>query len=200
MLTPNFEMRTKRLIIRPYQLSDYQEWKDTYLNLPAPVNQWCSKAKSKEQLTKKHFKEILSSQKKNRNEDRYYDFTVFDKKTGSIIGHTSLMDISRAVFQNAFLGYTVHSPYWRKGYGKEMVEATILIAFKTLKLHRLEAGIDPANKRSIALAKSLGMRREGVSKKRLYLGGKWCDMVIYALTAEDRGFHQHTGDMVKNRR
>lgn len=200
MITSNFEIKTKRLIIRPYRAEDYEIWKETYLNLPPQKNKWASKAKSQEQTTKANFKAILSAQKKNRSNDCFYDFSAFDKKTGALIGHSSLMDISRAVFQNAYLGYVVHSPFWGKGYGKEMVEATMLLAFKFLKLHRLEAGIDPANKRSIALAKSLGMRREGLSKMRLFLDGKWCDMVIYAATAEDRGLHHHKGEMVKNRR
>lgn len=39
------------------------------------------------------------------------------------------------------------------------------IGFKDIKLHRIEAGIEPGNKRSIALAKSLKMRREGLKKR-----------------------------------
>ncbi len=29
MIESNFEIKTKRLIIRPYRASDYQVWKDT---------------------------------------------------------------------------------------------------------------------------------------------------------------------------
>ena len=162
MIESNFELKTKRLIIRPYRASDYQVWKDTYLNLPPQKNQWDSSARTKEQTTKSKFKAILANQAKNRKKDHFYDFTAFKKTTGEIVGHVSLMDLSRGVFQNAFLGYSVFSPHWGKGYGKEMVNAIITLAFKTLNLHRLEAGIAPANKRSIALAKSLGDRKSVV--------------------------------------
>lgn len=110
------------------------------------------------------------------------------------------MDISRAVFQNAYLGYGVLSTKWGKGYGKEMVKAIMEIAFKTLKIHRVEAGIEPANKRSIALAKSLKMRREGLSKRRLFLNNEWLDMVIYAMTSEEMGIKGLSGSLMQNRR
>lgn len=61
------------------------------------------------------------------------------------------------------------------------------VAFNTLELHRVEAGIEPHNKRSIALVKSLNMRREGLSKRRLFYQDAWVDMVIYAITVEDLG-------------
>jgi ribosomal-protein-alanine N-acetyltransferase len=89
----------------------------------------------------------MSTHRKNRKADTFYDLIAFDKKSGKIVGFCSLMDISRAVFQNAYLGYGVLSPYWGRGFGKEMVRAVIEIAFKNLGVHRVEAGIDPANKR-----------------------------------------------------
>ena len=200
MLDINFEKKTKRLILRPYRESDYEVWKETFSNLPKPKNRWDKGPRDKKDLTKAKFKKVLSTQKKNRDSDVFYDFIAFDKKTGEIVGFASLMDISRAVFQNAYLGYGVLSTKWGKGYGKEMVKATMEIAFKTLKIHRVEAGIEPANKRSIALAKSLKMRREGLSKRRLFLNNEWLDMIIYAMTSEEMGVKGLSGCLMQNRR
>ena len=105
------------------------------------------------------------------------------------------MDISRDIFQNAYLGYGVFSPFWRQGYGKEGSAAILEVAFTTLRLHRVEAGVEPDNKRSIALAKSLNMRREGTSKRRLFVGGRWADISIYAITAEELGFEARGGNL-----
>lgn len=180
-----FEKKTKRLVIRPYSSSDYDVWRDAYLSLKKPKNKWDNKLLDKNDLTKSKFKKMLQLHAIRRKKDTFYDFVAFDKNSGQLIGFSSLMDISRGIFQNAYLGYGIFNQYWGNGFGKEMVKATTEIAFKDLQIHRLEAGIEPKNKRSISLAKAIGMRREGLSKRRLYLNGKWTDLVLYAMTAEE---------------
>ena len=129
---------------------------------------------------------VLKTQKKNRDDDYFFDFGIF-LKDGTLVGGVSIMDISRQIFQNAYLGYRIFNNQWGKGYGKEAVKLAIDIAFRDLNLHRLEAEIEPTNKRSIALAKSIGMEREGYSRKRLYLRDQWLDMVLYVARSEDFG-------------
>lgn len=196
----NFQKKTKRLVLRPYKISDYNLWRETFLNLGKPKNRWDKGARAKEVLTMAKFRKILTTQKKNRDKDYFYDLIAFDKKTGAIVGFASLMEVSRGVFQNAYLGYGVLSTHWGEGYGKEMVQEILKIGFKDLKIHRIEAGIEPKNKRSLALAKSVGLRREGLSKRRLFLNSEWLDMNIYAMTADELGFKGHTGKPIQNRR
>lgn len=200
MLDEKFEKETKRLIIRFYNEDDYEIWRETFSSLPKTKNRWDKGPRDLKELSKAKFSKVLSTHRKNRKTDTFYDLIAFDKKSGEIIGFCSLMDISRAVFQNAYLGYSILSPYWGKGFGKEMVKAVIEVAFKNLGIHRVEAGIEPANRRSIALAKAIGMRREGLSKRRLFLGGKWLDMMIYAMTAEEMGVSGLIGTLMQNRR
>ncbi len=58
-------------------------------------------------------------------------------------------------------------------------------AFFTLKLHRLEANIQPGNKASKNLVKRLGFRLEGFSPRFLEVGNKWRDHERWAITAEE---------------
>jgi ribosomal-protein-alanine N-acetyltransferase len=58
-------------------------------------------------------------------------------------------------------------------------------AFDTMKLHRLEANIQPANARSKALVKRLGFRREGMSPRYLKINGRWRDHERWAILSED---------------
>ena len=53
--------------------------------------------------------------------------------------------------------------------------------FQFVYNYRVEAGIDRGNKRSQALERSLKMRRESLSQKRISLGGKWLDLVLYVM-------------------
>ena len=200
MIDINYMKKTKRLVIRPYNLNDYDSWKKAFSSVQKAQNQWDKGPRDISELTKSNFRKILSQQKKHRSDDVFYDLIAFDKKSEEIVGFSALMDITRNVFQNAYLGYGVLNTKWGKGYGKEIVKATMQIAFSEIDLHRVEAGIEPKNKRSIALAKSCGMRREGLSKRRLYLGGEWKDMAIYAMTADEMGFKGHTGKPTGARR
>lgn len=180
--------KDKNIIVRPYIKSDYLAWKTANLSLKdKKQNAWDLSVKKKEsELTKTQFNKILITQAKNRKDDYFYDFGIF-LKDGSLVGWVSLMDVSRQVFQNAYLGYRIFNNHWGKGYGKPGVKLAIQIAFEDLNLHRLEAGIHAQNKRSIALAKSVKMKKEGFSHRRLFLDGKWQDMVLYVIRSEDLG-------------
>lgn len=69
-----------------------------------------------------------------------------------------------------------------------MTEALRLVlreSFKRLKLHRLEANIQPHNTASIALVKCAGFVREGLSRRYLKICGRWRDHERWALLAEE---------------
>jgi ribosomal-protein-alanine N-acetyltransferase len=57
--------------------------------------------------------------------------------------------------------------------------------FNKLRLHRLEANIEPENLRSIALVRGLGFRKEGTSARYLKIGGHWRDHERWAITSEE---------------
>lgn len=143
--------KNKRLEVRPFRLSDFKSWKKAQLEmLPKKQNKWdVSKENSASELSKENFKKFINTQKLNREKDFFYDFGVF-LKDGTLVGRVSLMDVSRQLFQNSYLGYRIYNNHWGKGYGKEAVKLCIDIAFKDLNLHRIEGGIEPKNKRSIA--------------------------------------------------
>jgi ribosomal-protein-alanine N-acetyltransferase len=182
---PKLFRKTKRLVIRPLLISDYKAWKSTLLSCLSKQNEWDHGPLDIQDLSQAKFKELLKGQASRRKADSYFEFGVFLNSTGELVGHVSIMDVSRRVFQNAYLGYRIYNNHWRKGYGKEAVSACIDIGFKEIKLHRIEAGIAPKNRRSILLAKSLKMRPEGKKLRCLLLQGKWQDILIYALTCED---------------
>jgi ribosomal-protein-alanine N-acetyltransferase len=57
-------------------------------------------------------------------------------------------------------------------------------AFVTLRLHRLEANIQPGNRASIALVSRCGFEREGFSPLYLKVGGRWRDHERWAILAD----------------
>ena len=65
------------------------------------------------------------------------------------------------------------------------LRAVVTLAFRTLRLHRLEANIQPDNESSRRLIQRLGFRQEGLSPRYLKLVGRWRDHERWALTAEE---------------
>lgn len=178
--------KTSRLHVRPLELKDFENWKTAHLSMSKPRNTWDVAPRPPKELNRSQFKKLLSSQARQRRLDQFYDFGVFDRQN-NLVGMVALMEVSRGVSHSAFLGYRIFNAYWGLGYGKEAVHSALTIGFRKLKLHRIEAGIEPGNNRSIRLAKSLGMRHEGLKKRAIYLRKKWVDLLMYTLTTEDVG-------------
>lgn len=178
--------QTRRLEIRPLTSADFEAWQAAYLKSARPKNKWDMIEHAASDLTIANFKKKLRHFEKQQKRDYFYHFGFFSRQ-GDLIGMGSLMEVSRGISQTAFLGYRIFNPYWGQGFAKEAVRAVIDIGFKDVKLHRIEAGVEPKNRRSVALAKSLGMRREGLKKRAVFLRKMWVDLIIFTLTTEDLG-------------
>ncbi|MFL5893864.1 MAG: GNAT family N-acetyltransferase [Thermoleophilaceae bacterium] len=103
----------------------------------------------------------------------------------AIVGLFELAGITRGFFQSAYVGYWVGAPYAGQGYMLEGMRLLFRLAFGDLKLHRLEANIQPENRASKTLAKRAGFRREGYSPRYLKIGGRWRDHERWAILAEE---------------
>lgn len=112
-------------------------------------------------------------------------FLVCHVEDGAIVGSITLSQIFRGGFQNAYLGYYVGERYAGRGYMTEALRLVLRHAFERLKLHRLEANIQPENVASLALVRRAGFVREGYSRRYLKICGRWRDHERWALIAED---------------
>jgi len=102
-----------------------------------------------------------------------------------IIGAINFSQIFRGGFQNAYLGYYLGAAYAGQGFMSEALQLALAYAFKHLKLHRLEANIQPENVASLRLVKRAGFVCEGYSRRYLKVCGRWRDHERWAIIAED---------------
>ncbi len=103
----------------------------------------------------------------------------------AILGFFNLSQIVRRTLQSAYLGYSIGKPFAGQGYMREGIQLVLQRAFSDLRLHRIEANIQPGNHASIALARGAGFRREGFSPRYLKIAGRWRDHERWAILADD---------------
>jgi ribosomal-protein-alanine N-acetyltransferase len=104
--------------------------------------------------------------------------------TGAIVGFFNLSQIVRFQLQSAYLGYGAVAAQAGQGFMTEGMQLLLKRAFTELKLHRVEANIQPGNAPSRALAERCGFVHEGFSERYLKIGGRWCDHERYAIRVE----------------
>ena len=112
-------------------------------------------------------------------------FLVVHRDTGDLVGVINVNNLFRGAFHSAFLGYYGFVPHGRQGLMYEGMQLVLRHAFHKLKLHRLEANIQPGNQASIALARKCGFVREGFSRRYLKIHGRWKDHERWAILSED---------------
>ena len=112
-------------------------------------------------------------------------FLLSRDEPAALVGVVNLSEIVQGCFQSAYLGYYAFVPYAGQGLMKDGLAQVVTHAFKVMKLHRLEANIQPGNVPSKALVKRLGFRREGFSPRYLKINGRWRDHERWAILSED---------------
>lgn len=105
--------------------------------------------------------------------------------TNETIGTCCLFNAD-LVSKRAEIGFGLHRPFWGRGYMTEAARAAVDCAFDLLRLHRLEAEIDPRNTPSARVLERLGFVKEGLLRERWIIDDEISDGAIYGLLRTDR--------------
>lgn len=83
--------------------------------------------------------------------------------------------------RGAEIGYEMDPAYWGKGIMVEAIRPTLAFGFRVMKLHRIEANIDPANIGSRRVLEKLGFKREGRIRENWFDGERYTDTEHFGL-------------------
>jgi ribosomal-protein-alanine N-acetyltransferase len=100
---------------------------------------------------------------------------------GQLAGRINLNEIVRGPFQSCHLGYWVAAAHNGRGLATAAVREIVRVAFKELRLHRIEAGTLLHNIRSQRVLERNGFVRFGVAPAYLNIAGQWQDHAMYQL-------------------
>jgi ribosomal-protein-alanine N-acetyltransferase len=110
---------------------------------------------------------------------------VCRREDNAPVGVFNFSEIVRGAFQSAYLGYYGFAEHAGQGYMSEGLALVLRVGFGTLRLHRIEVNVQPANAPSISLVRRGGFTREGYSRRYVKIAGRWRDHERWALLVED---------------
>lgn len=109
-----------------------------------------------------------------------FQWGIAERESDAVVGTCTLAALS-SEHRRAELGFALVRASWGRGYIAEALPVLVGFAFETLDLHRLEADVDPRNRRSIRAIERLGFKREGHLRERYSVNGELQDAVLYGL-------------------
>jgi len=102
------------------------------------------------------------------------------KNETRLIGTITFWNIKNEHYR-AEIGYALHNDYQGKGLMQEAMVAVLDFGFAVMKLHSVEANVNPANKASIRVLERNHFVREAYHKENFFHNGKFFDSAIYSL-------------------
>ncbi len=176
-----YKRRGFRVYLRRPRRSDWPEYEIYARQSAAHLKPWVYPITSKEKY---------DAYAARANSDRHQSFYICQIESDEILGVINFNEIVRGCLHGCFSGFYLFAHGAGVGYMREGLGLALQFGFTELKLHRVEANIQPGNKRSIALVKGLGFRLEGFSPRYLKIGPTWCDHERWAIIKEEFKFSQ----------
>ena len=173
--TPFPILETERLLLRRVVKEDVNEIfalrsdKETMKYIPRPL------VKTEEEAMA-HF--TMIDEKIENNEGINWAITLKnDPKLIGLIGHYRI----KPEHFRAEIGYMLLPEYQGKGIAAEAIQELVKYGFEIMKLHSIEAVIDPENLASEKVLQKSGFVKEAHLKENEYFEGQFWDSVIYSI-------------------
>ncbi|MDR2606312.1 MAG: GNAT family N-acetyltransferase [Oscillospiraceae bacterium] len=174
-------LESERLTYRKYCLSDFAVVFDWLGNAE---NMKYRRGGAKNELqTREYLTQAITNADAEECTD--FEYAVERKSDGALIGQGTLMNLDSI----PEIGWTLHRNYFRQGYGTEIGQTMLKLAFDILGLRRVTAGCMATNRASWRLMEKIGMRREACFVKAQFnvYSGEWVDRLQYAILREEWG-------------
>ena len=172
-MTKRTELKTERLLLRPFRLSDIDDVLE-YASDP----EWATfrlRPYDRGAAERMVARALLTSW------DKEAEFAVV--LDGRVIGRFSLTVDHK--HKTAELGYEIARDVWGRGIAAEAATAVCDWGFREYGLARIDAWADSRNKRSVRVMEKLGMTYEGRHRSSDIGRGERLDEVVYAVLRDE---------------
>lgn len=174
------------VLLRPPRAGDYAQWSDLRQTSRDYLQPW-EPAWPDDDLSRTAYRRRLGVYAREMELGHAWPFFVFDAPGQRLKGAITLSNVRRGVAETATLGYWIGRAEAGQGHATAAARACAGFAFRSLKLHRLEASCLPSNLASRRVLEKSGFRQEGRAKAYLKINGVWSDHLLFGLLSEDPG-------------
>lgn len=112
-------------------------------------------------------------------------FGVVANDTGTLVGYTALRGATPEN-RDAELDLVIgERAAWGRGYGTEATRLTCRFGFDRMGLHRVHLWVVADHAAAIRVYERVGFVREAVARDRMFREGRWHDVLLMGLLAEE---------------
>lgn len=166
--------------LRPIRLRDSAAWSEVQHRNRQWLTPW--EATVPDNQFAPGFGGMVRGARRQAREGRALPFVL--EVDGRLRGQVSVASVTWGSSRSASIGYWIDQAVAGHGHVPCAVGMVIDHCLQA-GLHRLEINIRPENGPSLAVARKLGLREEGLREAFLHIDGRWQDHVSFAVTVEE---------------
>jgi RimJ/RimL family protein N-acetyltransferase len=126
----------------------------------------------------------IAAQAAHYQAGRAIHFAVERRDRAGLVGGVELCALDNP-HRCAELRFWIAQTDWGQGFASEAASAVLRFAFKELRLHRIDAMHLVRSDAAGAVLRKIGMRQEGVLRERVRKSGRFEDVALWAVLADE---------------
>jgi [ribosomal protein S5]-alanine N-acetyltransferase len=179
----DLDLQGRDVALRAPQMADYEAWAELRAASRAELTPY-EPVWTRDELSRSAYRHRLKHYAREAAQDLGYALFIFNP-AHHLLGSVTLSNIRRGVAQAATIGYWIGTPAAGRGHMTAALCLLAPFAFRSLQLHRLEAGCVPSNRASIRVLEKSGFAEEGLARRYLRINGTWQDHLLFARLIDD---------------
>jgi ribosomal-protein-alanine N-acetyltransferase len=127
---------------------------------------------------------MIQSVEESYKKETGINWGIVEKHSNNFIGYFGFW---RMIPEHcrAEIGYALKPEYWGKGYMYETINRMVKFGFENIKLHSIEANVNPENERSKKVLEKIGFEKEAYFRENYLFNNQFLDSIIYSLLEKD---------------
>jgi ribosomal-protein-alanine N-acetyltransferase len=129
-------------------------------------------------------KKLIRNIHEDYKNEKGISWGIIEKRTKNFMGYIGIIRMQPQHCRGE-VGYALKPQYWGIGFMSEALRTVTDFGFNEMRLHSIEANVNPKNQNSKKLLERMGFKKEAYFRENYLCDGKFLDSVIYSLLQKD---------------